>query len=359
MSALSNARLIMRRWHRTQDELLSGEIDANTYLDRLDAQANRFQDVVGVLGEVRTQAAARGAERRAEIRRLQRLGALLTTFLAAATVIAAAVAFRFQGGIRESAYELVVRAREAEAAVRTRDDVLAIVSHDLRNALNAMAGAVALAQEETLPEERRRQQLALATRSARGISRLIADLLDVARMEEGKLAVEPKPELVHELFVRAEAENVLEAERRGMTLLVQPPNHPVRVMADGGRVAQVLGNLIGNAVKFTPEGGSVMVEARADVRSVTFTVADTGPGIPREHLPSHLRPLLPGARERTRGGGAGPRHRLRSGPGPRLRPRGGEPGGRGHHLPVRSPHRAVDRGVLLDVSRRAVRAGGW
>jgi signal transduction histidine kinase len=287
MSALSNVRLVLRSWHRAQDELFAGTIDAPAYLSRLAAQGGRFQDVVGILGEVKAQATALGAERRAEIGRLQRLGAFLTTFLAVAAVIASAFAYRYRGGIRESSYELMARAREAEAAVRTRDDVLAIVSHDLRNALNAMSGAVQLAQEEDLPPELRAQQLQLAARSARGMNRLIADLLDVARMEEGKLSVEPRSESVQELLAQAEAGHLYDSERRGVTLSVQPPERPVLVRADGGRIAQVLGNLVGNALKFTPEGGLVTVEATLTDAGdrVQFTVSDTGPGIPDEHLP--------------------------------------------------------------------------
>jgi signal transduction histidine kinase len=287
MSALSNVRLVLRGWHRSQDELLAGDIDAATYLSRLDAQADRFEDVVEILDEVESEAAELGAQRRAQIGRLQRLGTLLTTFLAVAAVIASAVAYRFRGGIRESASELMVRAREAEAAVRTRDEVLAIVSHDLRNALNAMAGAVELAQEATLPPERRTQHLALAMRSARGMNRLIADLLDVARMEEGKLSVEPRPESVQDLLAQIESGHAVEAGRRGVTLSVHPPERPVHARADGGRIVQVLGNLVGNAIKFTPEGGLVTVDATLDDAGdrVRFAVSDTGPGIPAEHLP--------------------------------------------------------------------------
>ena len=285
MTALSNIRLLLRRWHRTQDELLAGTIDAQSYLDRLDVEAGRFQDVVAVLDGIRAQAAAVGTERRAEIGRLQRFGALLTGFLAVAAVLAATFALRFRGGIREAAYAMEQRAREAEAAVRTRDEVLAIVSHDLRNALNAMSGAISVAQEEGLPPELRAQQLALATRSARGMTRLIQDLLDVARMEEGKLAVEPRPEAVEELLAQAESGHQFEAGRRGVALIVQAPERPVRVLADGGRIAQVLGNLVGNALKFTPEGGSVMLDAHRDGERVAFTVSDTGPGIAADHLP--------------------------------------------------------------------------
>jgi signal transduction histidine kinase len=235
--------------------------------------------------ELDMAATALASQRRAGIARLQKLGALLTALLALATVAAAGAAYRLRGGIRESATELEYRAREAEAAVRTRDDVLAIVSHDLRNALNAMTGAVGLAQEPELARERRAEQLALALRSARGMSRLISDLLDVASLEAGKLSVETRPESVNDLLAHAESGHTLEAERRGVILIVSPPEEPVSVQADGSRITQVLGNLIGNALKFTPEGGTVLVDVRATVDRVTFIVSDTGPGIPEEHLP--------------------------------------------------------------------------
>jgi signal transduction histidine kinase len=148
-----------------------------------------------------------------------------------------------------------------------------------------MTGAVGLAQEHDLPPERRSEQLALALRSARGMSRLIADLLDVARMEAGKLSVEARPESVNELLAQAEAGYTLEAQRRGVVLIVSAPEEAVTVLADAGRITQVLGNLIGNALKFTPEGGTVLVDVRAAVDRVTFIVSDTGPGIPEEHLP--------------------------------------------------------------------------
>ena len=285
MSALSEVRLLLGRWHRNQDELLSGAIDLGTYRERLVAQSERFEDVVGILDQVKAEATALGAQRRGEIGRQQRFGAFLTAFLAIAAVLASAFALRFRGGIRESRYELMVRAREAEAAVRTRDEVLAIVSHDLRNGLNAISGSVELAQGDFLPPEKRDHQLELAKRAVKGMNRLISDLLDVARLEEGKLSVEPRPEPVQELFAHLDATHRFDADRRGIDLRLRGPEEPVTVLADVGRVAQVLSNLVGNALKFTPEGGRVTVTAERRADRVRFTVADTGPGIPGEHLP--------------------------------------------------------------------------
>ena len=285
MTALSGAQLVLRGWHRANDDFAEGRVSASAYRESLDVQTDRFSDVLGIMTELDMAATALAQQRREQIARLQKIGALLTALLALATVAAAGAAYRLRGGVRQSARLLEIRAHEAEDAVRTRDEVLAIVSHDLRNALNAMTGAVGLAQEPDLPAERRAEQLALALRSARGMSRLISDLLDVARMEAGKLSVEARPEPVGELLAHAESGYRLEAERRGVVLIVSAPDEPTTVLADGGRIAQVLGNLIGNALKFTPEGGTVLVDVRAAVDRVTFIVSDTGPGIPEEHLP--------------------------------------------------------------------------
>ena len=114
MTALSGARLVLRGWRRIQDEFVSGEIDAETYRSRLGAQAGRFQDVLAIMTELDVQATGLAARRRAEITRLQRIGAVFTALLALATVVAAGFAYRFRGGIRESAFELTPRAREAE-----------------------------------------------------------------------------------------------------------------------------------------------------------------------------------------------------------------------------------------------------
>lgn len=174
---------------------------------------------------------------------------------------------------------------ESQQAVRAREEVLAIVSHDLRNPLNAVTlGASLLQTSEALSEEDREQIDTIET-SAQRMNRLIQDLLDVTRLEGGKdLPIEP--ETVDPVELVAEAEELFRAQAAvaSVTMIYEIPDSLPPVRADRHRVGQVLSNLIGNSMKFTPPGGSITVTASNEGDHVSFRVADTGPGIPKENL---------------------------------------------------------------------------
>jgi len=173
---------------------------------------------------------------------------------------------------------------EAKAATRARDDVLATVSHDLKNPLGTIYTSAALLLDVPLDEQQRVKQLGVIRRTAERMNRLIQDLLDVSRMEAGRFSVDPLPEPIDTLI--GEALEMLEplAAGRKVTLIDRTSASLCHVLADRGRVLQVLSNLVGNAVKFTPEHGSVTIGADAIEQAVRFSVADQGPGIPAEHL---------------------------------------------------------------------------
>jgi PAS domain S-box-containing protein len=169
--------------------------------------------------------------------------------------------------------------QEVEAAIQNRDDVLAIVSHDLRNPLNTIS--LGLATMRDLPPDR--QQIAVATvrRAVDRMNRLIQDLLDVTRLGAGrKLPFNLQD--VDVLAVVAEACEAFRAEAQSKRVRLEAPTaDPLpAVRADRDRVLQVLSNLLGNALKFTPEDGQVTVSARGIDDAVEVQVADTGPGIP-------------------------------------------------------------------------------
>ena len=172
-------------------------------------------------------------------------------------------------------------------AVRARDEVVAVVSHDLRNPLGTIAAAAGLLLDVELPPETHREHLSMIVRATERMNRLIGDLLDVARIESGGLSVEPAVVEVEPLLTEAVEMLAPLARERGLTLscAVEPglPN----VRADHDRVLQVLSNLVGNALKFTVQGGIRLGAARGDQGDVVLTVADTGPGIPPEAL-DHL-----------------------------------------------------------------------
>jgi len=181
-------------------------------------------------------------------------------------------------------------ARErAEAASRMRQDLVAIVSHDLRNPLSAITSSVTLL-ERVLPADaatRAPKYVETIARSAERMGRLISDLLDVASIDAGRLSVDPATRDVATLL--ADAIEMLRpvAAGKSIRLDAEPLPQPLAVHADQERVLQVLSNLLGNAVKFTREGGAISVRAEPEDALVRVSVIDTGPGISAEQMP-HL-----------------------------------------------------------------------
>ena len=215
---------------------------------------------------------------------------------------------RIQILLRARALSLALRQRaeDAEQATRTRDEVLAIVSHDLRNPLNlVLTGGAFLLETATGLAPREREQLRLIHRAAGQMNRLIQDLLDVSTLEAGKVSVDPRPEPVEPLVREACGllGHAAEAKRIEVSCEFGPALPPVR--ADRDRIHQVFGNLIGNALKFTPEGGTIRVRAEPDGGAVRFSVSDTGPGIRPEHLPYVFDRFWQARRSREGGAGLG------------------------------------------------------
>lgn len=195
---------------------------------------------------------------------------------------------------------------ESQQAVRAREEVLAIVSHDLRNPLSSVIlGASMLQMSPTLAEEDR-EQLETVETSAKRMNRLIADLLDVTRLEGGKrLPIEPASVPVEKLLRDTEELFRAQAAVAGVTIEYQAEDDLSPVYADHHRVMQVFSNLIGNSLKFTPAEGRITVRANRHDGMVRFRIADTGPGIPREHLSDIFSPYWQAKRTERLGAGLG------------------------------------------------------
>lgn len=197
--------------------------------------------------------------------------------------------------------------KEAQQAAQARDEVLAIVSHDLRNPLNVISlGAASLLKRLPGSEEAVswRKQADLVRRSADRAIRLIQDLLEVAKLEAGRLSVERQPEDACRLVDEVVELHRPLAEARGLKLEREVEESLPAVLADRSRVLQVFSNLIGNAVRYTPEGGLVTVRARSEGAEVRFCVSDTGKGIAPENLP-HLFERYWQAKSSQEGAGLG------------------------------------------------------
>ena len=197
--------------------------------------------------------------------------------------------------------------REAQAASAARDEVLSIVSHDLRNPLNTIVLSAGFLKEsgEGMEAAARARQLDIIRRQADQMTRMIQDLLDVSRIEAGRLAIEQSAaaasSLVHEAVESARG---LAAERE-LTVEHDVPDDLPRVCADRQRVLQVFANLIGNAIKFTPAGGRITVRAGPHDGFVEFAIIDTGSGIPADALPHLFQRFYQVQRSQRGGAGLG------------------------------------------------------
>ncbi|HVD05745.1 MAG TPA: ATP-binding protein [Gemmatimonadaceae bacterium] len=195
----------------------------------------------------------------------------------------------------------------AQRANRARDEVLGAVSHDLRNPLSVISMCTrVLLENPPQSDAEQRELLCTIDESAQWMQRMIQDLLDVSNIEAGVLSIERRPEDVAPLVERAVQMFASRASERSLVLYEDVPPEVPAVNADAGRIGQVLANLIENAVKFTEVGGRVTVSAAPRDGQVVISVADTGPGIPAEHLP-HIFERYWHARRtaRTRGSGLG------------------------------------------------------
>jgi signal transduction histidine kinase len=207
---------------------------------------------------------------------------------------------------RALSLELRRRAEDAEDAARTRDEVLAIVSHDLRNPLDlVLTSGSFLLETETSLTPRVREQLQLIHRAAGRMNRLIQDLLEVAGMEAGNFAIDARPEAVGPLVSEACETMKHAAEARQISLAWTVEEALPRVLADRNRIQQVLDNLIGNALKFSVEDGVIDVHAGPDGDRVRFSVRDGGPGIDPEDLPHVFDRFWQAKRSHAGGAGLG------------------------------------------------------
>jgi PAS domain S-box-containing protein len=188
------------------------------------------------------------------------------------------------------AREQVARAA-AEAANRSKDEFLAMVSHELRSPLNAILGYTRMLRSGPVDRDAINNVAAIVERSAKAQLQIIEDLFDSARIMTGKLRIEPEPiDLVPALEAALDTVRAA-AEAKGVSLVANFGPQPEQALGDSTRLQQVVWNLLTNAVKFTPEGGRVELRMEGADDNVRITVSDTGKGIEPEFLPFVFDPL--------------------------------------------------------------------
>lgn len=171
--------------------------------------------------------------------------------------------------------------RLAEQANRTKDEALAVIAHELRQPLNAATMALVVLQRRP---ERSDEVRELLQRQLSHMARMVEDLMDASKVLRGAIDLQKQPLDLREIVSDSlELVTVLAAERK-QKLTVRLPDSPLGVMVDPTRMRQVFSNLLTNAHKYTPAGGSIAVTVAADDGSAVVSVRDTGEGIPPEAL---------------------------------------------------------------------------
>jgi PAS domain S-box-containing protein len=179
----------------------------------------------------------------------------------------------------------------AEAANRSKDEFLAMVSHELRSPLNAILGYTRMLRAGPAGSEDIDKATAIIERSAKAQLQIIEDLLDSARIVTGKLRIEARPvDLVPVLEAALDTVRPA-AQAKGVTLCADFGPAPEEVVGDSARLQQVVWNLLSNAVKFTPEGGRAELRMESDANHIRIKVSDTGKGIEPELLPFVFDPF--------------------------------------------------------------------
>jgi signal transduction histidine kinase/FixJ family two-component response regulator len=188
------------------------------------------------------------------------------------------------------AREQVARA-SAEVANRSKDEFLAMVSHELRSPLNAILGYSRMLRSGPVDRDAISKVTAVIERNAKAQLQIIEDLLDSARIITGKLRIELEPiDLVPALEAALDTVRPT-AEAKGISLAANFGPSPEVTLGDSTRLQQVVWNLLSNGIKFTPEGGRVELRMESDANHIRIKVSDTGKGIDPEFLPFAFDPL--------------------------------------------------------------------
>jgi signal transduction histidine kinase len=241
-------------------------------------------------------------ERREREERLRRMGEDLEKRVLERTTALAAANERLEAEVAER--------RRAEqllkAADRRKNDFLAMLAHELRNPLAPLRSALQVIQLSNGGTEVLARAQSIMERQVQHLSRIVDDLLDVSRIERGRVSLRRERIDLARLAQTASGDHRSEFEVLGLKLLLHLPETPIWIDGDGTRLTQVIGNLLQNAMKFTDRGGEIHVRVVADHETslATLSVSDSGIGIAPEMLSALFEPFSQADRslDRSKGG---------------------------------------------------------
>ena len=188
--------------------------------------------------------------------------------------------------------------------LQRKDEFIATLGHELRNPLAALATAAHIFKIDGATTADRKHAADIIARQVQHVTRLVNDLLDLERIDHGKLQLDVQAVDLRDIATQTLELRRPDAERRKQSLTMQLAHDPVLVDADAVRLAQVLSNLVDNAVKYTPDAGHINVAVTADTGEALIVVQDDGAGIPCERVESIFEPFvqLSESRSAARGG---------------------------------------------------------
>jgi two-component system OmpR family sensor kinase len=212
---------------------------------------------------------------------------------------------RLARAFNRMAVELAARDEALRTSDRLRRQMLADVSHELKTPLTSMRGYLETIRMlgGSLDAATRERYIATVEQETLRLERIVKDLLDLARYENGVTRIEPRVFAIDRVFERVSARHEREAMSRSIRLGRQVAPAADQVVGDPDRIEQVIDNLVANALRHTPAGGTVEMRATVERHSVVLTVIDSGDGIPAEHLPHVFERFYKVDEARTNGSG--------------------------------------------------------
>jgi PAS domain S-box-containing protein len=202
----------------------------------------------------------------------------------------------------------VMERLESEQALkdahRRKDEFLATLAHELRNPLAPISNALQLWPMVHEDEAEMEHLRLVMSRQVQQITRLIDDLMDVSRINRGKIVLRRQPVDINALVAKSVEENQPLIDAHGHELIIVSPGQPIIVDGDGARLTQVLANLLNNAAKYTPRHGTIRIETSVEGDRVSVSIRDNGPGIPEQMLSSifEMFQQVDNSLERSHGG---------------------------------------------------------
>jgi signal transduction histidine kinase len=254
-----------------------------------DRRAAIGRQVIDASEELHQQLVIESNKGRDAVRRLERIDTILSVGLASIALVAVAVVVALERRVRAFAAEADDRARELERSVELRATLINGVVHDVKNPLGAAEGYADLLEEGIAGpmNDRQAEMVGRFKRLIATAQQTVTELVDLARVDAGELTIERRDTNLVTSIRRIVDDHQAQAARKSMTLSFSPPADSLWMQTDSARVRHVIENLLSNALKYTPAGGTIdvalrVVEREGTQRQACISVRDDGPGVPKE-----------------------------------------------------------------------------